>query len=166
MKSVLSFAAPSRLHLIKITHCVELCADIYLQDLLRHCSLIFPICVRALKSSKISQYIDENVLQVPEPFRRLPFALRSKVAEKTNQPFALDIVQEAPGPTLWISPAVIVPKPETPEDIRLYIGMRCANRAIHREPVCPTIDDSIAALNGAKTFNKTEVKRQIPSTRA
>ena len=51
----------------------------------------------------------------------------------------LDIIEIVSGPTSWVSPVVVVPKPSG--DIRLCVDMRQANMAVKRErfPI-PTTD--------------------------
>ena len=44
-----------------------------------------------------------------------------------------DIIERAEGPTLWVSPIVVVPKPSKPNEIRIHVDMRCHNQAIIRE---------------------------------
>jgi hypothetical protein len=57
------------------------------------------------------------------------------------------------GPTLWVSPLVIIPKKN--DEVQLCVDMRMANKAIRREcHPTPTIDDLIHRLNGAIVFSK------------
>ncbi|KAM7281182.1 uncharacterized protein ISCGN_005682 [Ixodes scapularis] len=121
--------------------------------------VIFLIDTGKLKNVQVHLHIDKAIAPAAQPHRRNPFAVRSKVEEKISQLLTLDIIEEATGPTPWLSPVVIVPKPHSPEDIRLCIDMKCANRAILRERhVCPTIDDVITALNGSTLFTKLDLK--------
>ena len=59
-----------------------------------------------------------------------------------------DIIEPVEGPTPWVSPVVVVPKPSG--DIRLCVDMRKANEAIVRErhPI-PTLDDILYQLKGS-----------------
>ena len=68
-----------------------------------------------------------------------------------------DIIEEVNGPTPWVGPVVIIPKPSG--DIRLCIDMRKANKTIEREchPI-PTVDDILHNLNGRTTFTKLDLK--------
>ena len=59
-----------------------------------------------------------------------------------------DIIEEVPnGPTEWVSPLVVIPKPDG--DIQVCVDMRRANKAIERErhPI-PTIEEVLHELNG------------------
>ncbi|XP_042146045.1 uncharacterized protein K02A2.6-like [Ixodes scapularis] len=169
VKSLLSFAAANRLGLIQITYAIQGHSQKDARsngevppNLLETPLAAFPeLCagVGKLKNLQVHLHIDKAIAPVAQPHRRIPFAVRSKVEEKISQLLALDIIEEATGPTPWVSPVVIVPKPHNPEDIRLCIDMKCANRAILRERhVCPTIDDVITALNGSTLFTKLDLK--------
>ena len=68
-----------------------------------------------------------------------------------------DIIEEVPsGPTEWVSPLVVVPKPDG--DIRVCVDMRRAKEAIKRErhPI-PTIE-VLHHLNGSTVFSKLDLK--------
>ena len=43
-----------------------------------------------------------------------------------------DIIECAEGPTSWISPIVVVPKPNNSNEIRICVDMRALNSAIIR----------------------------------
>ena len=59
------------------------------------------------------------------------------------------------GPTEWVSRIVTPPKPKSPDEIRLCVDMREANKAIMRtRRVTPTLDELITDLHGASVFSK------------
>ena len=59
------------------------------------------------KRAPVKIHIDESVKPVAQPHRRIPFHVRKQVEEKLDQ-----LMKEcAEGPTSWISPIVVVPKP-------------------------------------------------------
>ena len=62
-----------------------------------------------------------------------------KIEYQTDEFVELDITEIVSGPTSWVSPVVVVPKPSG--DIRLCVDMRQANMAVKRErfPI-PTTD--------------------------
>jgi hypothetical protein len=68
-----------------------------------------------------------------------------------------DIIEKAEGPTPWVSPVCIVPKPSG--EIRLCVDMRRANEAIQRErhPI-PTIDEVLLDMNQSTVFSKLDLK--------
>ena len=71
-----------------------------------------------------------------------------------------DIIEKVDGPTPWVSPIVIVPKPHNPEEIRMCIDMREANKAIKRERhITPTLNDITLNMNGAKLFSKLDLNQ-------
>ena len=65
----------------------------------------------------------------------------------------LDIIEIVSGPTSWVSPVVVVPKPSG--DIRLCVDMRQANIAVKQErfPI-PIIDEVLQDLNQSKFLSK------------
>lgn len=68
----------------------------------------------------------------------------------------LDIIESVSGPTLWVSPIVVVPKGFG--QVRICVDMREANKAVKQEMhVMPTIDDLVADFNGATVFTKLDL---------
>ena len=68
----------------------------------------------------------------------------------------IERVQNEPMP--WISPLHVVPKPNTPGEIRVCVDMREANQAVRRERhLTPTVDDLITELNGSKVFTRLDM---------
>jgi hypothetical protein len=112
-----------------------------------------------LTGASCKLHIDENVQPVTQPHRRVPFHLRPKVEAELERLKALDIIEPVTDePTPWISPITVVPKPKKPEEIRICVDMRAANKAIERERhVTPTMDDIISQLNGAVKFSKLDL---------
>ncbi|CAB4013461.1 Retrovirus-related Pol poly [Paramuricea clavata] len=102
-------------------------------------------------------HIDSSVPPVAQPARRIPFYLRRKVSAALKQLEKDDIIEKVEGPTPWISPLVVIPKNDG--TVRLCVDMRRANCAIQRERhPCPTVDDLIHAMNGAKVFSKLDLR--------
>ena len=97
----------------------------------------FPECFRGvgkLKDFQLNIHIDSSVRPVAQNPRRIPY-----------------------GPTPWVSPVCIVPKPSG--EIRLCVDMRRANEAIQRErhPI-PTIDEVLLDMNQSTVFSKLDLK--------
>ena len=84
--------------------------------------------VGKLKTKQLSLYIDPKVKPVAQPLRRIPYNLREAVENKIKELTELDIIECVKGPTPWVNPLVISPKPDN--DIRLCLDMRRANEAI------------------------------------
>ena len=104
--------------------------------------------VGRLKNYQLNLHIDPQVIPVVQKMRRIPFTLEDKVTAKVNELLANDIIERVEGPTTWISPVVVVPKPSG--DIRLCVEMRIANEAIVRESLpIPTVDEVLESLNGS-----------------
>ena len=84
--------------------------------------------------------------------------MRSIVDEQIDDLLDKDIIEKVDNtPSYWISPLVIVPKPNG--DYRICVDMRRANQAIIRErhPI-PTIEDVLKDMNGAGMFSKLDLK--------
>ncbi|XP_069105895.1 uncharacterized protein [Argopecten irradians] len=110
------------------------------------------------KNVKIKLHIDTDVQPVSQPHRRIPFHVRKQVEKEIKRLGDLDIIEKVSGPTPWVSPIVVAPKPKNPGEIRLCVDMRQANKAIQRERhITPTIDDLIVDLNGSKVFSKLDL---------
>jgi hypothetical protein len=112
--------------------------------------------VGKLKGRKITLHIDPSVEPVAQPLRRTPFNLRAKVESKIQELLKADIIEQVEGPTPWVNPVVVVPKPN---DIRICVDMRMANGAIirGRYPI-PTVDELLQNMNGSEIFSKLDLK--------
>ena len=96
--------------------------------------------VGRLKNYQLKLHIDPQVTPVVQKMRRIPFSL------KDNELLENDIIERVEGPTTWISPVVVAPKPSG--DIRLCVDMQRANEAIVRERLpTPTVDEVLEGLN-------------------
>ncbi|XP_060556789.1 uncharacterized protein K02A2.6-like [Ruditapes philippinarum] len=110
-----------------------------------------------MKATKVKLYVDKNVQPVTQPHRRIPFHLRKQVENELQRLEDLDIIEKVEGPTDWVSPIVLEPKPKT-NQIRICVDMRLPNQAIKRtRHIIPTIDDMIVDLSGAKVFSKLDL---------
>ena len=72
----------------------------------------------------------------------------------------MDIIEPVEGPTPWVSPVVIVIKPNG--EIRICVDMRRANEAIIRErhPI-PTFEESLADITNSCVFSKLDLNGDI-----
>ena len=119
----------------------------------------FPGCcegIGKLKDFQLKIPIDAEVQPVAQPIRRVPYHLRDEFTNKLKKLVALDIIEKVSGPSTWVSPVVVVPKPTG--DIRLCVDMRQAIMAVKREryPI-PTIDEVLQDLNQSKFFSKLDL---------
>ncbi len=156
--TLLSFGTAKALGLIEITYSVGVSVDNPGDDLLRKYEDRFT-GIGKLKDASCTLHIDTSVQPVAQPHRRIPFHLRQKVATELTRLQELDIIEPVDDqPTPWISPLTVVAKPKKPDEIRICVDMRSANKAIQRERhVTPTIDDIITQVNGAVMFSKLDL---------
>ncbi|XP_022797518.1 uncharacterized protein K02A2.6-like [Stylophora pistillata] len=126
------------------------------ENLLRN----FPECfegVGKLKGFQAKLHVDISIKSVAQKLRPPPCGLRDKIEQKLKELVNCEIIEPVEGPTPWVSPVVVAPKPSG--DIRLCVDMIKANEAIVREhhPI-PTVDDILYQLNGSKVFSKLDLK--------
>ena len=85
-----------------------------------------------LKNYQLKLHVDKILQPIAQPVRHLPFGLREKVEKKLDELLEKEIIEEVSNtPTTWLSPLVVVPKPDG--NIRICVDMRRANEAIVRE---------------------------------
>lgn len=110
-----------------------------------------------LQGRQVKLTVNPEVKPKAQPLRRTPFGLRGKVEEKIQELIDKDIIEPVEKPTEWVSPVVIVPKPNG--DIRVCVDMREVNEAVVRErhPI-PTIDELLQDMAGSRVFSKLDLK--------
>lgn len=110
-----------------------------------------------LHNHQVKLTIDPKVKPVAQPVRRTPFGLRKKVEEKIQDLLDKDIIEPVDKPSPWVSPIVIVPKPN--DDIRVTVDMRRVNEAVLRErhPI-PTVDELLQDMAESRFFSKLDLK--------
>ena len=109
-----------------------------------------------MKNFQLKLHINPDVTPVQQAIRRIPYHTRKKVSAELQRLQQLDIIQPVKGPTSWVNPIVVVPKPNG--KIRMCLDMRRANEAIIRERhVIPKIDDVLTELHGAEYFSKIDL---------
>ena len=112
-----------------------------------------------LKEFQVKLHIDDGLPPVAQRHRRIPFHQRQKVTSELIELEKNDIIERVDGPTPWVSPIVVVPKPKRPGEVRICVDMRAANRAIKRERhPSPTMDDIVHSLNDARIFSKIDLR--------
>ena len=114
-----------------------------------------------LKNFEVKIHIDQSVNPVARKHSRVPFHLRTKVEEELRKLEEQDIIEkvDSEDATEGVSRIVVAPKPKKPDEIRLCVDMRDANKAIQRtRHVTPTIEDIVSDLNGTTVFSKVDLK--------
>ena len=111
-----------------------------------------------MNDQKVTLYVDKDVKPVCQPHRRIPYHMRKKVEAELQRLEDLDIIEKVDGPTPWVSPIVVAPKPKSPDEIRLCVDMRIPNQAIKRtRHIMPTVDDILMQLNQSTVFSKLDL---------
>lgn len=102
--------------------------------------------------------IKGNVKAVQQPYRRIPAPLEKVVEKKIDDLLGKDIIEKV-NFSNWISPLVVVPKPDSLDGVRICVDMRRANEAVAREnhPL-PTIENFLPELGNATIFSKLDVR--------
>ena len=113
--------------------------------------------VGKLTDYQVKIHVNNEVNPVAQHPRRVSFSLREKVESKLHELEQMDIIEKVKGPTPWVSPIVVVPKPSG--EIRLCVDMRRANEAIVRErhPI-PTVDEVLQDMTQSSVFSKLDLK--------
>ena len=113
--------------------------------------------VGKLKGYQLKLHVKDDATPVVQPLRRPPFSLRDKIEKKLDQLESMDIIEKVNSPSSWVSPVVVVPKPNG--EVRLCVDMRQANCAVEREryPI-PTIDEVLQDMNRSKVFSKLDLR--------
>ena len=110
-----------------------------------------------LKDYQLELNIDPTVQPVVQNSRPTPLHYRSKVEAKLKQLEDQDIIEHVTGPTPWVSPLVIVDKPNG--DGRLCVNMCKPNEALCRtHHPYPTSEEILQDLNGSKFLSKIDLK--------
>ena len=113
-----------------------------------------------LRNYQVKLHVDQTVPPVAQPHRRIPFHVREHLKEQLKRDEELGVIERIEGPTPWVSPIVVVPKPKSPGKVRVCVDMRPANRAIRRERhASSTMKEIIRDLKGAKVFNKLDLNQ-------
>ena len=108
-----------------------------------------------LRNYETKLYVDEDVKQVCQNARQIPFHLQPKVNEQLKVMLQQQVIEKHTGPTPWLSNIVIVPKAN--DEIRITIDFRNVNKAIKdtRIPI-PTPDEIQTKLRNMKFFSKVD----------
>ncbi|XP_046328438.2 uncharacterized protein K02A2.6-like [Haliotis rufescens] len=153
---LLSWQMAQELHLLKIHESVYSCKS---EDLITEYSDLFT-GLGKLKDVKVQLHIDKDVQPVAQQYRRVPFHVRKDIETQIKSDLERDVIERASGPTPWVSPLVVVPKPSSPGKVRVCVDMRYPNTAIKRERHnSPTLEELTTILTGAKVFSKLDLNQ-------
>ena len=81
-----------------------------INDIVRRFPKVFS-GVGKLSGYQLKLHNDREVTPVAQKPRQIPYLLKDKVQRKIDELLSLDIIEKVSGPTTWVSPAVIAPKP-------------------------------------------------------
>jgi hypothetical protein len=101
--------------------------------------------------------VDPSIPPVRMPLRKLPVAMKEKVASELRDLQKDGIITPVNEPSAWISALLVVNKPSG--GVRLCIDPKPLNKALHRDHYpMPTIDDILPELSRAKVFSTVDAK--------
>ena len=119
---------------------------------------VFANRVGKLKNFKLKFHINNNIEPFIEKPRSHPIHLKDKIEDKLRKMEKDGIIEDATGPTPWVSEILAIPKPNQPEKLRIVMDARVVNCAIKRERHnTPTLDELVVDLNGAQYFSKIDL---------
>jgi hypothetical protein len=148
-KNILGFQTAELLNIIKIVNEIAPIED-YPE--------LFTGKVGKLKNFQAKFHINKDIHPVAQPYRRIPYQRRKAVEAELERMELEDIIEKASGPTSWVSPIVVVPKPQS-GCVRICSDAREANRALIRERgVSPLLEEILYDLNNAKFLSKIDLK--------
>lgn len=162
--NLLSYDTASKLKIIQLVNYVGDCdnnnIDACVNSIIADYEPVFH-GLGKLKDYQLKLNIDDSVPNICQKHRYVPFASRPKLEKALAQLYDDDICEDLVNtPTPWVSPVVIVPKPKDPDNVRICIDMRAANRAIKRvKHPMPTVHELIHDLNGCKVFTKLDLRQ-------
>ena len=128
------------------------------RSLLQKFPAVFSGKIGKLKDYQLELNIDPTVQPVVQSSRPTPLHYRARVETKLKQLEDQDIIQQVTGPTPWVSPLIIVDKPNG--DVRLCVNMCRPNEALRRtHHLYPTFEKILQDLNGSMFFSKIDLKK-------
>ncbi|XP_048249112.1 uncharacterized protein K02A2.6-like [Haliotis rufescens] len=137
---LLSWQMAQELHLLKTHESVYSCKS---EDLITEYSDLFT-GLGKLKDLKVQLHIDKDVQPVAQQYRRVPFHVRKDIETQIKSDLERDVIERASGPTPWVSPLVVVPKPSSPGKVQtLEFGINSAAEVFQE-----TIRQAVSGLNG------------------
>lgn len=117
--SLLSYHTATELGLLNV-NATTACSDITQSNLEIQYPSVFS-GIGKLRDHQVKLHIDKNVVPVTQPHRRIPFHLRKKLENELDRLEQQGIIEKVNGPTPWVSPIVVAPKPKNPDEMRMCI---------------------------------------------
>ncbi|GFN83090.1 Zinc knuckle domain containing protein [Plakobranchus ocellatus] len=104
---------------------------------------------------------DPQATQSSDPVEEIQaYSIPHQLDKHLDKDEEMGVIEKATGPTPWVSPLVIVPKPKNPDEIRVFVDMRAPNTAIRREKHnTPTLNELSITLADAKYFIKIDLNQ-------
>lgn len=100
--------------------------------------------------------VDPSARPVQMPPRRLPVPLKERVKQELDELCKNDIIEPVTEPSAWVSPLLVVQKPNG--KLRICIDPKHLNAALKRSVyMMPTINDILPELSKAKVFSTVDV---------
>ena len=101
--------------------------------------------------------VDQSITPVQEPVRRVPVAVRETLIKEIGDMEKDGVFKKVDEPTDWVSPLVIVKKPNG--RLRICMDPKQLNRALKRAHyLTVTVDEILPQLSKAKVFSVCDVK--------
>ena len=121
---------------------------------------VFTNKIGRLKYCKIKLQIDQSIKPTIQSYRRPPYHLAAATEKAIDELIENDIVETAPAPIKWLSQLVIVPKEKKPNEVRITVDCRVANKAIIKTNyVTPTLEEIKYDLKDAKVFSEMDCNK-------
>ena len=134
--------------------------DIQLSDLIEDFEDVFALNPSELGRTNVVEHTINTGESVPlkQPARRIPFALRAKVAEMIEEMKAQRVIKPSTSP--WASPIVLVAKKDG--STRFCVDYRRLNTVTKKDVYpLPRIDDTLDSLgSGYTSFFVTVLRRR------
>jgi hypothetical protein len=127
------------------------------EELMREFNMVFTDRIGCLKDCKVKLEINPDIKPIIQPYRRPPYHLAEATEKAIDELIREDIVEMAPEPIQWLSQLIIVPKDKKPNEVRITVDSRMANRAIIRQKfITPTLEEIKYDLKDAVIFSKLD----------
>ena len=109
--------------------------------------------VGKLTDYQVKIHVNKEVNPVAQRPRRVPFSLREKVESKVHELEQLDIIEKVKGPTPWVSPLVVVPKPSGVSPAKLLFGREIRSKL-------PGVEELRSASNDSEVLDRDRERKQ------